>query len=185
MVRLVSRRCRFRFRFGSPLTSVQVSSVQDGIYALGKAHMRSTPFLGSFPNVACETVSMYGLTDNGPFSSFQRRSSGASSFPCPNEPELQSLENNAIFEFEFEFFSRPSLPGNRWCGFFSKAAVRGQSECEFVPPRCRSETLEWLTALPSLMHRSDSGGASVASPPGILVPAGQYLFGANLALSKV
>ena len=39
-------------------SSVQFSSVQDGIYALGKAHMRSTPSLGSFPNVALETVSM-------------------------------------------------------------------------------------------------------------------------------
>ena len=35
---------------------VQFSSVQDGFYALGKAHMRSTPSLRSFPNVALETV---------------------------------------------------------------------------------------------------------------------------------
>ena len=35
-------------------SSVQFSSVQDGIcYAPGKAHMRSTPSLGSFPNGAC------------------------------------------------------------------------------------------------------------------------------------
>ena len=34
------------------------SSVQGGIYALGKAHMRSTPSLRSFPNVAFETVPM-------------------------------------------------------------------------------------------------------------------------------
>ena len=33
-------------------SSVQVSSVQDGIYALGKAHIRSTPSLRSFHNVA-------------------------------------------------------------------------------------------------------------------------------------
>ena len=32
------------------------SSVQDGIYALGKAHMRSTLCLGGFPNVAYGTV---------------------------------------------------------------------------------------------------------------------------------
>ena len=32
------------------------SSVQDGVCALGKAHMRSTPSLGGFPNVAFETV---------------------------------------------------------------------------------------------------------------------------------
>ena len=38
---------------------VQFSSVQDCIYALGKAHMRSTPSLRSFPNVAFETVPMF------------------------------------------------------------------------------------------------------------------------------
>ena len=36
-----------------------VSSIQDGIYALEKAHMRSTPSLRSFPNVAFETVPMF------------------------------------------------------------------------------------------------------------------------------
>ena len=40
----------------SLLSSVQFSLVQDGIYALGKAHMRSTPSLRSFSNVALETV---------------------------------------------------------------------------------------------------------------------------------
>ena len=39
-------------------SSVQFSSVQDYIYALGKAHMRSTQSLRSFPNVALETVPM-------------------------------------------------------------------------------------------------------------------------------
>ena len=38
--------------------SVQFSSVQDGIYELGKAYMRSTPSLRSFPIVALETVPM-------------------------------------------------------------------------------------------------------------------------------
>ena len=37
----------------------QFSSVQDGIYALGKAHMRSTPCLRSFPTVAFETFPMF------------------------------------------------------------------------------------------------------------------------------
>ena len=32
------------------------SSVQNGIYALGKVHMCSTAFLRGFPNVACDTV---------------------------------------------------------------------------------------------------------------------------------
>ena len=39
-------------------STVQFSSVQDGIYALGIAHVRSTPSLNSFPNVAFETVPM-------------------------------------------------------------------------------------------------------------------------------
>ena len=32
------------------------SSVQDGIYALRKARIRSTPSIGSLPNVVLETV---------------------------------------------------------------------------------------------------------------------------------
>ena len=36
------------------LLQAQFSSVQDGIYSLGKSHMRSTPFLMSFTNVAVE-----------------------------------------------------------------------------------------------------------------------------------
>ena len=39
--------------------SVQFTSVQDYIYALGKAHLRSTPSLTHFPNVTFETVSMF------------------------------------------------------------------------------------------------------------------------------
>ena len=38
---------------------VQFSSVQDGIYALEKAHMHSTPSLRSVPKVAFETVPMF------------------------------------------------------------------------------------------------------------------------------
>ena len=37
----------------------EFSSVQDGICALGKAHMRSILSLGSFPNVPFETVPMF------------------------------------------------------------------------------------------------------------------------------
>ena len=43
----------------SKFSSVQFSSVQDGIYALGIAHMRSTQSLKSFSNVAFETVPMF------------------------------------------------------------------------------------------------------------------------------
>ena len=38
---------------------VLLSSVQDGSYALGKAHAHSTPSLRSFPNVAFEIVPMF------------------------------------------------------------------------------------------------------------------------------
>ena len=38
--------------------TAQFSSVQDGMFALGKAHMHSTLSLRSFPNVAFDTVPM-------------------------------------------------------------------------------------------------------------------------------
>ena len=53
-------------------------SVQDGIYAIGKAHMRSTPSLRNCPNVAGSNVRP--IVDAGPLSSFEGRSSSASSF---------------------------------------------------------------------------------------------------------
>ena len=59
---------------------VQFSSVQDGIYALRKAHMRFTQSLSSFPHVAFEMVPDFCLTDDGPFSSIQGRLSSAASF---------------------------------------------------------------------------------------------------------
>ena len=46
-------------------SSIQFSSVQDGIYALGKARMYSTPYLGSSHNVALETVPMLVCIDDG------------------------------------------------------------------------------------------------------------------------
>ena len=65
----------------APHSSVQFSSVQGGIYALGKArNVRSTPSLRRLPNVAFETVPMFVLADDGPLASFQGRSSGASCF---------------------------------------------------------------------------------------------------------
>ena len=60
---------------------VLLSSVQDGIHALGKTHVHSVPSLRSFPNVAFETVPMFAwLTNNGPLLSFQGKSSSTSSF---------------------------------------------------------------------------------------------------------
>ena len=65
------------------LSSVQFSSVQDGIYVFRKVHMRSTDSLRSFLNVIItfETVPIIiRFADNETFSSFQVRSSSASSF---------------------------------------------------------------------------------------------------------
>ena len=47
-------------------SSVQFSSVQDGIYMLGKAHMRSTPSLRSFPSFSFETVLFTTSASNNP-----------------------------------------------------------------------------------------------------------------------
>ena len=48
--------------------SLQLSSVQDGTYALGKAHMCSTPSLRIFPNVAFQNGSNVCLIDDGSIS---------------------------------------------------------------------------------------------------------------------
>ena len=42
----------------------QFSLVQDDIYALGKAHMRSNPSLRSFPKVAFEAVPIQVTKEN-------------------------------------------------------------------------------------------------------------------------
>ena len=44
---------------GKFLGCILFGSVQDGIYALGKAHMRSSPTLRRFPNVGFETIPMF------------------------------------------------------------------------------------------------------------------------------
>ena len=46
----------FRMYFLS--LSKQFSAVQNGVYALGKTHLRPARSLGGFPSVACETVLM-------------------------------------------------------------------------------------------------------------------------------
>ena len=61
----------------------QFSSIQDGVYALRKAYMRSTPSLRSFSNIAFETVPMCVWLRWQPswtLSSFQGRLSCASPF---------------------------------------------------------------------------------------------------------
>ena len=47
--------CVLRLTITIHCTACSVSSVQDGIYALGKAHMRSTQSLRGFPNVAFDS----------------------------------------------------------------------------------------------------------------------------------
>ena len=49
----------------------QLGSLQDGIYVLRKAHMRSIPSVRIFPNVALEKSEIFVLTDDGPVSPFQ------------------------------------------------------------------------------------------------------------------
>ena len=55
------------------------SSVQDGIYALGKAHVHSTSSQ-KFPRCCLWNGSNVCLIDDGPLSSFQGRASSTSSF---------------------------------------------------------------------------------------------------------
>ena len=58
----------------------QFSSVQDGVYVLGKAHVQSTPSLEKCSQCCFWNSSSVGLTDDGPFSSFLRKMSSAFSF---------------------------------------------------------------------------------------------------------
>ena len=58
----------------------ELSSVQDGICGLGKAHMCSTQSLRSFPNVAFETIPMFARLMMALFCPFNEESSSASSF---------------------------------------------------------------------------------------------------------
>ena len=75
----------------------RLSSVQDGICALEKAHMRSTSSLRRLPNVAFETAPLLVcLTDDGPFSSFQGGSSSALSFLDP-PASLAEAASSIIF----------------------------------------------------------------------------------------
>ena len=62
-------------------TSVQFSLVQGGIYALGKAHNYTLHSVSQkFLQRCLRNGSKVRLTDDGPLSSFQGRSSSASSF---------------------------------------------------------------------------------------------------------
>ena len=80
------------------LSSVQFSSVQDGIYGLGKAHMRSTPSVRRFPNVAFEMVPIVGLFDDCPLSSFQGKSSSAFSFHASLPQVIDGVMSQQLFK---------------------------------------------------------------------------------------
>jgi len=67
----------------------ELRSVQDGIYALGNDCMRSTHSPRKFPRVAYETAP--NLIQDGPFPSFQGRSSGASSLYVSGDRECDIL----------------------------------------------------------------------------------------------
>ena len=75
--------------------SGQFSSVPYGIYALGKAHMRST-LSQEFPQRCPWDSSNVGLTDDGPFSSSEGRSLSASSFYAP---PFQAIGGCDVFGF--------------------------------------------------------------------------------------
>ena len=72
-------------------SSIQFRSVQDGIYALGKAYVRSAPSLRSFPNVAFET-----------------------GFQCSSDRRWPPLVLSRKIVQRF-LFPRLSPPGDRWC----------------------------------------------------------------------
>ena len=59
--------------------------------------MRSSPSLRRFPNVAFETVPMFVLTDDGPFSSFQGRSPSASSFHAFLHQQIKNVMSLALY----------------------------------------------------------------------------------------
>ena len=75
------------------LLAAQFSSVQFKVVSMRseKVHMRSTPSLTQLPNVAFETVPVFSLTDDGPFSSFQGKSSSASSFHASLLQEIDGV----------------------------------------------------------------------------------------------
>ena len=84
------------------------SSVQGGIYALGKAHMRSTQSLRSFPNFAFETVPVFvwlTMALTRPYSS-----SSASSCSTP----LSSVFNGRRFRYNQKYSERHFHTSSDW-----------------------------------------------------------------------
>ena len=78
--------------------SVQcISSVQDSIYALGKAHIRSAPVSQKYPHCRLWNGSDVPLIDDGPLSSFQGRSSNASSFHASLFQAIDGAMSSALY----------------------------------------------------------------------------------------
>ena len=77
----------------------QFSSVLDGIYELGKSHMRSTPSLRSFRSVAfCS--SCFPLTEDHLCRPFEGRASSASSFCRSRISAVLSLSSCPLYEVD-------------------------------------------------------------------------------------
>ena len=92
-------------------SSVQFTSVQDGIYAFGKAHMRSTPSLKNFSNV-CTPPCLSKMSPTLPLKQFQ----------CSSDWRWPSLVLLGKIVQRF-LFQRLSPPDDRWCVYVISLAL--------------------------------------------------------------
>ena len=136
-------------------SSVQFGLVQDCIYALGKAHIRSTPSLGSFPKCCLWNDSNVRLTDNDPLSSFQGRSSSACSL---NASFLQAIDGVMSLALCRQVVSQNTeTPFNRFCFYLL---------CPLRRPERVLEAQAWGKSSPrDLVSPSCSLAASAAISP--------------------
>ena len=119
----------------------QSNSVQDGIYAFGKAHMRPTPSLRSFHNVAFEIVPMLIWLTMALSRRFQNVPRAISVLTLGNKVIMYCIvRSSSAFPFP-----RLSPPGDRWCD------VLGFVPAGSVP---RSKPLVRVTLPASLSARS-------------------------------
>ena len=106
-------------------SAVQFSSVQDGIYALEKSHMRSTPSLRSFPKVA-----------------FQKKFQCSSDWPDSTPLSLQGMKKivGRFLTLSTTIFP----PCDRWCGVLSFVPVGSVSSSSTLPIFLDASHLWWL-----------------------------------------
>ena len=110
-------------------SSVQFSSVQDGVYALGKAHICVPPRLSRVSSLLpFKQFQSVGLTDDGPFSSSQAERSLSAQF----------------------LFLRISPPGDRWC-VMSAGSVSSSSTLQIT--RRKPPVMVGLPASLIIMNR--------------------------------